>query len=303
MSKPEKHGGMPFWLSRDLELLSQQARMMAPNQEGWGGQYQGYTRRFAEPSRAEGLANELAMQHGSFLPYLQNAQRMNAQASQGFPGQAETYMNPYMQNVTDRIAQMGNRNLTETILPALEAKFVRLGQHGGKGHRDMSARLARDIQGEISAAQGHALHQGYGQAMQGFNQDQLRKLQAGTQEAELGRQHNAGRLADYAAMRQTGQQERELAERPLQAQEEEFRREKQHPRDTMALWSSILHGTPYDRPQFTEGGPQRSMHSRDWGGLAMRGLGALGQSLGGMKKGGSARHHGKNSIKQFRPGA
>lgn len=92
-------------------------------------------------------------------------------AGTSFPGMADEYMNPYMRNVTDEIARLGGRNLSENLLPQISDQFVRAGQFGSAQQRDVVGRALRDTQEGILGAQSQALQQGYGQAQQAYGQD------------------------------------------------------------------------------------------------------------------------------------
>ena len=101
-------------------------------------------------------------------PYLQAA----AQSSAQNVGQ---YMNPYTQNVTDQMAKLGARNLSENLLPAVSDQFIRAGQFGGSRMGEFGSRALRDTQESVLNQQAQALQSGYGQAL-------------GASQADLGRQ-------------------------------------------------------------------------------------------------------------------
>lgn len=145
----------------------------------------GYLRRSTEeramdvanPYIAAG-ANPMGISMGS--PYIQAstmgsglgaAQPYLSAAATSFPGSAAAYMNPYTQHVTDRIAQLGARNLQENLLPEISDQFVRAGQFGSAQQRDVVGRALRDTQEAILAQQGQALERGYGLAGQLYGQD------------------------------------------------------------------------------------------------------------------------------------
>lgn len=242
--------------------------------------YQGH--RFAPENTHEAEAARLAHRTHSYLPYLRRAAHMAELGAETFPQHAQAYMNPYQQAVLDRIAHQGNRNLTENILPELEARFVRLGQHGGRRHADLSRRAARDIQSEISGRQAEAAHQGFGQAMQGFNADQARRMAASQQQVDVGQMTNAGRLADIQALMQQGTYGREQAERPFEAAQREHHMMQMDPRERQMFLSSVLRGAPYST-LFQNPPVAQSMHRRDYQNL---GLGMGMRGLAGMFGGG-----------------
>jgi hypothetical protein len=120
-------------------------------------------------------------------PYLQAA-------GQTATSNIGAYMNPYTQSVTDQIAKLGARNLSENLLPAVSDQFIRAGQFGSSGMGTFGQRALRDTQESILANQAAALQTGYGQAL-------------GASQADLSRQ---GQLATTAGQL-TGQQAQNLA--------------------------------------------------------------------------------------------
>jgi len=107
-------------------------------------------------------------------PYLQAA-------SGSFPQQAAAYMNPYNEGVTNRIAQLGARNLSENLLPQISDDFVRAGGYGSTRQRDLIGRAVRDTNESVLGQQAQVLQQGYGQAGQLYGADAARQAQlAGT---------------------------------------------------------------------------------------------------------------------------
>lgn len=89
-------------------------------------------------------------------PYLQGAS--------GNVANVDEYMNPYTDSVVDRIAQLGTRNLTDNIMPALEGRYISSGQFRGSGQMTDTARAIRDISDDILGQQSAALQAGYNQA-------------------------------------------------------------------------------------------------------------------------------------------
>jgi hypothetical protein len=107
-------------------------------------------------------------------PYLQAA-------SQSSASNVNDYMNPYNQNVTDQIAKLGARNLSENLLPAVSDSFIKAGQFGGTRMGEFGSRALRDTQDSILGQQAQALQSGYGQAMGASQADLARQGQlAGT---------------------------------------------------------------------------------------------------------------------------
>lgn len=102
------------------------------------------------------------------------------------PGNIDAYMNPYNRQVTDRIAELGTRNMSENLLPALSDDFVRAGGYGGTRQRDLMGRVVRDTGESILGQQAGVLQQGYGQAGQQYATDAARFGQLGATAGGLG---------------------------------------------------------------------------------------------------------------------
>lgn len=94
-----------------------------------------------------------------------------AAASGSFPAAAADYMSPYTQQVTDRIAQLGQRNLKENLLPSISDQFVRAGQFGSAQQRDVVGRALRDTNESVLGQQAEALESGYQTAGNLYNAD------------------------------------------------------------------------------------------------------------------------------------
>lgn len=143
-------------------------------------------------SQATGLAYGAA---GAANPYFQASAQptglaaatpyFNA-ASGTFPGSVDAYISPYTSQVTDRIAQLGARNLSENFLPAISDDFVRAGQYGSTRQRDLVGRAVRDTQESVLGQQAQALESGYSTAGQLFNADQSRMAGLGATAGNLG---------------------------------------------------------------------------------------------------------------------
>lgn len=117
-------------------------------------------------------------------PLLNSAASMNPSApayalAGGAAGQwpdanVDAYMSPYLDQVVNRVGQLGARNLSENLLPAIGDQFVRAGQSGSSRMQEAVGKAMRDTQESVLAAQGNLLNQGYGAAMGQFNADKSR---------------------------------------------------------------------------------------------------------------------------------
>jgi hypothetical protein len=117
-------------------------------------------------------------------PFLMQGSALGLNAAQSSAPLAMNYLNPYTQAVTNQIAQLGGRNLSENLLPAVSDQFIRAGQFGGSRMGEFGSRALRDTQEAVLREQSQALQQGYGQALGASQTDLARMLQAGSQQAQ-----------------------------------------------------------------------------------------------------------------------
>lgn len=178
-------------------------------------------------SQAGTLATQFSGADTSALaqPYLQQAGQLVTQAAGPISGQIQNYMDPYREQVVNRIGELGQRQLTENILPTLQAQGISSGQFGGTRSAEAMGRAMRDIQESTLAAQTQALSQGYGQAAQLAGADAARQLAAaqqagalGTTAAGLESTDVARQLAAAQQLGQVGQQYGALTQQDLARQ-------------------------------------------------------------------------------------
>lgn len=146
------------------------------------------------------------------------AQPYLTQAGQSSVANIGQYMSPYTDQVVNRIADLGARNLTENIMPQIEGRYIQAGQLGFGGRNGTgspsgmmtdTARAVRDTSGDILAQQTQALQQGYTQAAGLAGTDLARQAGLAATAGSLGGQDlsrqltGAGQLADMGTAAQT----------------------------------------------------------------------------------------------------
>jgi hypothetical protein len=152
-------------------------------------------------NQATGVAQSAANAPGA----LNTAQPYLGAAGQSSVANIASYMNPYNEAVTNRIGELGVRNLTENIMPQIEGRYIQAGQLGFGGRGGLggtpsgmmtdTSRAVRDVSADILAQQAKALQSGYTEA-------------AGLAGTDLARQ--AGLAGTAGNLAQT-QQEQQLA--------------------------------------------------------------------------------------------
>jgi hypothetical protein len=136
---------------------------------------------------------------------LQMAQPYLGAAGQSAAQTVGQYMNPYTEQVVNRIGQLGTRTLQEQVLPGIEGEMIRAGQFGGTRQAELTGRAIRDAMEGISAQQSSALQQGYGQAQQAAQTDLARQAQLASTAGGLGGAQQQALLGAGSRMADIGQ--------------------------------------------------------------------------------------------------
>jgi hypothetical protein len=206
-------------------------------------------------NQATGVAQAAANAPGA----LTTAQPFLSQAGQTSVSNIGSYMNPYNEAVTNRIAEMGTRNLTENILPEVEGRYIKAGQLGFGGRGGLggtpsgmmtdTSRAVRDVSADILAQQTKALQSGYSEAAGLAGTDlsrfgnlataagNLAQTQQEQQLAASGALSNLGAraqdlgLAGAGALANVGAQEQQLGQKNLDVAYADFLRQQGYPQE------------------------------------------------------------------------
>lgn len=186
-------------------------------------------------------------------PYLQ-------QAGQTSASQVGQYMNPYTENVVNRIGQLGARTLNEQILPGIRDKFIAGGTYGGSRNAEAFGRSVRDAMEGISAAQAQALESGYGGALSAAQTDLSRQQGLGStiaglyntaggqqlgqaqQLADLGKSAQTLGLTGAGALQQIGGQQQTLQQQNLDTAYQDFLKQQLYPQTQQQNLIGALQG-------------------------------------------------------------
>lgn len=176
------------------------------------------------------------------------------------PSVVGQYMDPYQNFVVDRIGELGQRNLTERLLPAIGDQFVGSGGYGGTRQAEEIGRAVRDTQAGISAEQNRALSAGYqgalgaaqtdlsrfgslGQTAGGFRaQDVSSGLAMGQAQGALAGQAQAMGLSGAGALQGIGQQQQALGQQNLDVGYQDFLRQQGYDQQQINAMTGTLQG-------------------------------------------------------------
>jgi hypothetical protein len=272
---------VPQWLSDSVQGTFAKANAVA------GQPYQPYVDKSGHPLQRVAAPND-AMKSGwattmagadSYKPeYGMAAQSINGtmddsalgvakpyldDAAKGWDSNAANqYMSPYIDSVVNRIGDLGNRNLTEKILPGINDDFIRAGQYGSTPMMETVGRGIRDTQESISAAQSNALNTGYTGAQSAFQADKSREagigqvagnfssadttnqLATGAAQMKLGTANQTAAVTSGAAQEAVGNSQRAIDQQNLDVAHQDFMDAKNYPIDMLKLVSGVQNGAP-----------------------------------------------------------
>lgn len=257
---------LPAWLQEYTRGLAGQATAVA------GGQYQGYTPPTGaatygeqagklagfDPMQTQSFQN-IQSQQGNWKPYTDYA-------SQTVPQAVGSYMNPYESNVMDVMAQRGQRNLTENLLPQVNSTFAGAGQFGSTRNADFTNRALRDTNQNIMDQQAQLAQTGFQNAQTTAMSDMQRQAALGQQVQQLGFQ-------DASMLGTAGQQKQQQTQQNLNMGYEDWNKQKDWQKSNLDWLSQIVRGLPADqtRYQYQTEQPQQQISP-----LAMAAQGFLG---------------------------
>jgi hypothetical protein len=226
------------------------------------------------------------------------AQPYFSQAGQTLPQGINAYMNPYTDQVVNRIGDLAKRQLSENIIPTIQSQFIGGGSFGGSRSGEALARGMRDLQESTMAQQAQALQQGYTQAGSQMQADQTRLAQMGQaagnlQGADLARllelakqqetlgglQQQAG-LTEAAAMESVGGQKQALAQKSMDTAYQDFQAQQNDPYNRIAFMNAAVRGLELPSRGTTETtGPAAAYQPS-----VLSQLASTGMTIAGLKK-------------------
>ncbi len=239
------------------------------------------------------------------------AQPFLSQAGQTSVANIGQYMNPFQEQVVDRIGQLGARNLSERLLPEVEGRYIAAGQLGFGGRQPGmgtpsgmmtdTARAIRDTQEAVLAQQAEALQRGYTEAAglagtdlgrqaalastagQLGGQELARQLDAARQLAAMGEMGQRLGLTGAGALQQVGGVQQSQAQRNLDVAYEDFLRQQNYPQEQINAMLQTFKGVD---PGIPKGAQEFGIVPVDYEGkpstasTILGGLGAVAGLLG-----------------------
>lgn len=183
-------------------------------------------------------------------------------ASSATPDIIGSYMNPYQENVTNRMGDLAARQIREKLMPELGDQFIRAGQYGSTRQQELAQRGVRDISENLASQIGSQLAQGYTTAGTQAQED-MRRLASigqasgtlsGTEmqglgnianvQAGLGQKEQALGLQGAGALETIGQTQQQQQQKNLDLAYQDFLRQTQYPKEQIGFLSNVIRGLP-----------------------------------------------------------
>ena len=183
-------------------------------------------------------------------------------ARQSLPGVINQYMNPYQENVINRMGDLAQRQITEKLMPGLGDTFTRAGQFGSTRQQELAQRGVRDISENLTSQIGSQLAQGYTTAGQQAQADLSRQASlgqaagqlAGTEmtglsnlanvQAGLAQKQQALGIQGAGALEAIGAQQQGMTQKNLDLAYQDFMNQKNYPKEQLGFLSTIVRGLP-----------------------------------------------------------
>ena len=131
------------------------------------------------------------------------------------PQLVNQYMNPYQQNVVNEMARLQDRNIRESIMPALKGAAGSMGQFGSQRQFQATGQTLRDMQANLLGQQQGALQSGYTNAINAAQADLQRQMQAGQTLGGLGQIQQAAGTQGLQTLGTLGAAEQAQAQKML----------------------------------------------------------------------------------------
>lgn len=272
-------GSMPLWYSQYMQAMANNASAIGstPYTPYTGARVAG----FNPDQQASFDITRNNAENGAWKGTLNQASQAATAGAQPFSQSGlNQFMSPYQGAVTDEIARLGNRNLNENLMPALQNEFVGSGGFGSSRDMDMSERLVRDVGADISGQQTLANQQGFQNAIQNYGGWQDRMTNASKNLSGLAQTQGQMPIQQAGALSATGQQQQGLQQQGLDLGYQDYQNQMQYPYQQLGFQSNILQGQniPNAQSSTTTGPYQGYMSASPLSQLA--GLYSLGRGSG-----------------------
>jgi len=158
------------------------------------------------------------------------------------PQQFQQFLSPYTDGVVNRIAELGQRNLSENLLPQINQSFIGSGMPFGSRHEDITGRALRDANESILGQQANALQSSYDSAMGTYQNALQRQAQTAGIQAGIGTGQTQNQVQAGGFQNLMGGVQQENQQQNLNTAYGDFQNQQQYPLQQLDIVNSILKG-------------------------------------------------------------
>jgi hypothetical protein len=276
-----KFEGKPIFYSNLLKNIAlRTAQLTSPEKT-----YPYYNEpRIAKPSKEETIAYDLLTQNllkpeykETYKDTLDDLQKLKEQSPSKNLSEAdeiaakkttneniEDYVNPKTNSVLDLIQKRALRNFNENIMPKVSAPFISRGSFNTGARAEAQARARRDLMEGLMDTETQYLASAYDKARDTASADKktylnyklskaglegeeiLRKGKIAEDTSKLMDSYHKNKLLDMEALRTIGQNQRDVKQRELDLQHEEFKNQVDYPLRQVDILNKMIHQLPVD---------------------------------------------------------
>lgn len=158
------------------------------------------------------------------------------------PHQFQDFLSPYTTGVVDRIAQLGQKDLEQNILPSINNSFIGSGMPFGTRHADVTAQALDNSQQNILGQQASALQSSYDSAMSNYQNALQRQASTGGILAGIGTGQTQNDLQAGGYQNIMGGVQQANQQQNLDTAYQDFLTQKQYPLQQLNTVNSIVRG-------------------------------------------------------------
>jgi len=151
-----------------------------------------------------------------------------------------SYKSPYINDVVNQIATLGNRNLMENVLPNVSDQFIRSGQFGSSPQGEFTARAIRDSDANVLNAQTQALQAAEEAAMSNYQTAMGRQMTGASNLAGLADTSQGIGLKDIGTLEAAGSEQQQQQQKNLDTAYSDWQEQTAYPRNTVDWISQVL---------------------------------------------------------------
>lgn len=233
---------IPEWLKGPtLDVVGRgQALSLRPYQAYRGPRVAGFA-----PEQEQAFAGISKMQRPADYATARQAMQQNLQQF-GQP-QADYYMSPYQQAVTD-VAQ---RKLDESAArerAMAAARSTRMGGMGASGSAVANAAISRNYMQQSADLWAQQQQKAYENAQAQFERDRMARMQGATGLASLGTTEQQSDLSRLQATSDVGRQRQAQQQRGYDLAYEDFLRQRDYPMEMLKFYADLVRGQTPELP-------------------------------------------------------